>query len=55
LVGASVYKKDPLIGVTTDQFGYYSFVLPNKRVDIYVNSIGMKPTKRQIMLYSDGT
>jgi carboxypeptidase-like protein/TonB-dependent receptor-like protein len=54
VVGASVFKKDPLVGVITDQFGYYSFSLEKGKVNIYVNSIGMKSTKRQVMLYSDG-
>lgn len=54
VVGASVFRKSPLIGVTTDPFGYYSIILNKGRVDIYVNSIGMKPAKRQIDLHSDG-
>lgn len=54
IIGASVFKKDPLIGVVTDQFGYFSFTLPKGRHEIFVNSTGMKATKRQIMLYSDG-
>jgi carboxypeptidase-like protein/TonB-dependent receptor-like protein len=54
VVGASVFKKDPLVGVVTDQFGYFSFNLTKGRVDIFVNSIGLKSTKRQIILYSDG-
>ena len=55
VVGASVFKKDPMVGVVTDQFGYYSFPLAKGKHDIYINSIGMKQTKRQILMYSDGS
>jgi hypothetical protein len=54
IVGASVYIDKPLIGVTTDQFGYYSITIPKGRNTLQIKSIGMKPTKRQVMLYSSG-
>lgn len=54
VIGASVFKKNPLLGVVTDQYGYYSFTLPKGKHVLFVNSAGMKSTKRQIMLYSDG-
>ncbi|MFT7032099.1 MAG: hypothetical protein ACJA2S_000596 [Cyclobacteriaceae bacterium] len=54
VIGASVFKKDPLIGIVTDQYGYYSFTLPKGKHEIFINSAGMKATKRQLMLYSDG-
>jgi hypothetical protein len=54
LIGAAVYIDNPPIGVTTDQFGYYSFTLPRGRHALRISSVGMKDTKRQIMLYSDG-
>ncbi len=54
LVGATVFKKNPLVGIATDQFGYYSFLLPKGKFEIEVNSVGMKSTKRQVILYSDG-
>ncbi len=54
IVGASVFKKDPLIGINTDQFGYYTLKLPKGNHEIIVNSTGMKATKRQILLNSDG-
>jgi outer membrane receptor protein involved in Fe transport len=52
--GAAVYIDNPPIGVTTDQFGYFSFTLPRGRHVLRVSSVGMKDTKRQVMLYSDG-
>lgn len=54
LVGASVYRKDPLVGVVTDQYGYFSLTLPKGRYEIFFTSTGMRSTKRQIILYSDG-
>jgi len=54
VIGASVYIKDPLKGVITDQFGYFSLTLPKGRHEIYVNSTGMKSVKRQVLLNSDG-
>ena len=54
ITGAAVYIDNPPIGVVTDQFGYYSFNLPHGRHTIKITSIGMRETKRQIMLYSDG-
>ncbi|MBL0745163.1 TonB-dependent receptor [Chryseolinea lacunae] len=54
LVGATVYIDKPLVGVITDQFGYYSISLPKGRHELKIKSIGMKSTVRQIMLYADG-
>ena len=54
VVGASVYLEKPLVGVITDQFGYYSITIPKGRHTLLIKSIGMKQTKREVMLYSDG-
>ncbi len=54
IIGASVYIDTPSIGVNTDQYGYYSLTLPKGRYVIKISSAGMKDTKRQIILYSDG-
>lgn len=54
IIGASVYIDTPAIGVTTDQYGYYSLSLPRGRHLLKVSSAGMKDTKRQIVVYSDG-
>ena len=54
VVGASVYIDNPRIGVSTDQFGYYSLSLPRGRHILNIQSIGMRDTRRQIVLYSDG-
>ena len=54
VIGASVFIREPLTGVITDQFGYYSLTLPKGRHEIHVNSTGMKAARRQILLHSDG-
>lgn len=54
IIGASVYIQSPLIGATTDQFGYYSLTIPKGRHEILIKSVGMKATKRQVMLYAGG-
>ncbi|HLL42443.1 MAG TPA: carboxypeptidase-like regulatory domain-containing protein [Segetibacter sp.] len=54
IAGASVYILKPSIVANTDQFGYFSLTIPKGRYEILVSSVGMKDTKRQVMLYSDG-
>src|SRR5260221_6493161 len=41
-------------GVISDQLGNYSITLPKGKNALKIQSIGMKKTTRQIMLYSDG-
>ncbi len=54
VIGASVFIKEPLVGVITDQFGFYSLTLPKGRQEIHITSTGMKAARRQVTLYSDG-
>jgi hypothetical protein len=54
VIGATIFIEKPMKGVSTDQFGYYSFTIPKGRHEIKIKSIGMKPTQRQVMLYSNG-
>lgn len=54
VIGASIYIERPLIGVATDQFGYFSITLPKGRHELKMKSVGMKSTQRQVMLYSSG-
>jgi hypothetical protein len=54
IIGAAVYIESPLIGTTSDQYGYYSLTLPVGRHELKVKAIGLQNTRRQIMLYSDG-
>ena len=54
VVGAAVYIDEPAIGATTDQFGAYALTLPVGRHNLFVRGLGIKLTKRQLMLYADG-
>ncbi|MCG8310127.1 MAG: TonB-dependent receptor [Cytophagales bacterium] len=54
IIGASIFKKNPLVGAITDQFGYYTLVLPRGRHEMIINSTGMKPLVKQIDLFGDG-
>jgi hypothetical protein len=54
LPGVSVYVDSTNSITNTDQYGYYSLTMPKGRHVIKVSSIGMKYTKRQIILYADG-
>lgn len=54
IIGVSIYIDKPKIGVTTDQYGYYTITLPKGRQTLNIQSIGMKDTRRQVMLSGDG-
>jgi hypothetical protein len=54
VVGAVVFVENPMIGVSTDQFGYYALTLAKGRHELKIKSVGMKSTQRSVMLYSDG-
>lgn len=52
--GALIYINKPHVQVNSDQFGYYSIILPAGRHTLNLIAPGMFDTKRQVMLYSDG-
>ncbi|MBO0358298.1 TonB-dependent receptor [Hymenobacter sp. BT186] len=54
VIGATIYTEAPAVGTSTDQFGYYSLTLPVGRHDIKIRGIGIKNTKRQVVLRADG-
>ncbi|MBC6988777.1 TonB-dependent receptor [Hymenobacter sp. BT491] len=54
VIGASVFIESPAIGVATDQFGYYSLTLPVGRHELKIRGIGIKNTRRQLVLHNDG-
>ena len=54
VIGAAVFIEKPLIGVATDQFGYYAITVPKGRHELILKSVGMKTTQRQIMVYGEG-
>ncbi len=54
VIGASIKVVDSKIGIATDQFGYYSLTLPRGRQTLSIRGLGMRDTRRQILLYSNG-
>jgi len=52
--GVTLLLEDPLIGTTTDAFGFYSIRLPPGRRELIIRSVGMKDSRRQLILFSDG-
>ncbi len=53
--GVIVYVAKLKIGVMTNDAGYYSLTLPAGQYQIDYRMIGMKPTRRNVMIYSSGT
>ena len=54
VVGASIYVPETKTGIATDAFGYYSLTLPKGKYTLQVRGLGMRDTRRQIMLYANG-
>nr|WP_317128864.1 TonB-dependent receptor [Hymenobacter aquaticus] len=55
VIGAAVFVEAPsTVGTTTDQYGYYALTLPAGRYELKVRGIGIKNTRRQIQLHTDG-
>ena len=54
MIGASVFVENPRIGTYTDQFGYYSLVLPKGPHMLNIKALGVIDTKRRIVIYSEG-
>ena len=54
VAGAIITLATPAITVATDQYGYYSIMMPKGRHIITIQGIGMKDTRRQVMVYTTG-
>ena len=54
VVGATLSIKEPLTGAVTDAYGYYTINIPVGHHDLNIRGIGLKDTRRQIALYSEG-
>ena len=54
VIGASIYSESPNVGASTDQFGYFSLTLPPGRYDLKIRGVGIKNTKRQVVLRGNG-
>lgn len=54
LSGVTITVENSRVTVTSDQFGYFSLLLPPGRYIIDFTYMGMFDTKRQVRLFSDG-
>ena len=54
VVGAALFIDEPMIATTTDAFGYFTIQLPPGRHDLNIRGLGLKDTRRQILLHSQG-
>jgi hypothetical protein len=54
VTGIYIGREDINVGVATDRFGYYSITLPRGLNVLTMRGVGMKTTRRQVMLYTDG-
>ncbi|MBF9235856.1 TonB-dependent receptor [Hymenobacter sp. BT683] len=54
VIGASIYSEATSIGASTDQFGYFSLTLPTGRHDLKIRGVGIKNTRRQVVLLGNG-
>ncbi|MEO0404625.1 MAG: TonB-dependent receptor, partial [Bacteroidota bacterium] len=52
--GVVVYSKSPSVNVATDDQGFFAISLPNGRRTVHFQHMGMKATKRELALFSDG-
>ncbi|MDW3194125.1 MAG: carboxypeptidase-like regulatory domain-containing protein [Cytophagales bacterium] len=51
---AVVYVENPTTVVSTDENGFYSISLPNGRNELKIQYAGLKVTRRNIVLFSEG-
>ncbi len=54
VIGASIFVEDQSQGVGTDQSGFYSLTITRGRHTLRIGSLGMKTTKRQVLVYGNG-
>jgi hypothetical protein len=55
LSGAIVYVEKLKAGAMTNNAGYYAITLPKGQYQLEYRMIGMKTTRRNVVVYSDGT
>lgn len=53
IFGASVYSKGTTIGVTTNEYGFYSITVPEGNYDIVVSYMGYSDITKSIILRED--
>lgn len=54
VIGASIRMENSSINALSDQYGYYTISIPPGRHTLSIQNIGMKDTRREIMVNGDG-
>ncbi len=54
IAGALVYVQEPFTATSSDESGFYSLTLPNGKQNILFQFVGMKPTSRSVVVFSNG-
>lgn len=54
VIGASILLENTKTGVISDQYGYYSLTLSKGRNLLNIQSLGMRDTRRQLVVYAEG-
>ncbi len=55
LTSINVVLRSPWTAATTDKNGNFSITLPNGRIQLEISGLNIKNTRRQLMLYGDGS
>src|SRR5665647_134305 len=54
VIGASIHVENTNINTLSDQYGYYTISVPAGRHTLSIQDIGMKDTKREVIVNGDG-
>jgi len=54
VIGASIHVEKTSINTLSDQYGYYTISVPAGRHTLSIQDIGMKDTKREVLVNGDG-
>lgn len=54
IINAAVFIPSLQLSTVTDQYGFYSLTLPKGRHTLSVQGLGMRDTRYQVMMYTDG-
>lgn len=54
VAGVAIFIKSTQIGAITDAFGFYSLTMPKGRYELNIKAVGLKDTRRNILLEGDG-
>ncbi len=55
IVGASISADSSTVSIATDPFGFYKITLVAGHRILHISSAGMKDTRRQLVVYGDGS